>query len=61
MIHGEGVMSKYGAILAGFQAELYQGIPYAEREQKNDELLKFIDMVRNSTREEFEEWYELYR
>lgn len=61
MIHGDGVMGKYNVIVAGRQAELYAGIPYSERAGKVDQLLEFMDQVRNSNRDEFEEWYDLYK
>lgn len=61
MIHGDGVMGKYNVIVAGRQAELYTGIPYSERAGKVDQLLEFMDQVRNSNRDEFEEWYDLYK
>lgn len=61
MIHGEGVMGKYSVIVAGRQAELYAGISHSERQQKNEELWQFITEVRACKREEFEQWYELYK
>jgi hypothetical protein len=61
MIHGPGVQMKYGAIVAGFQAELYAGLSKAQQELKSPELIEFLDRVRNGTLEEFEEWYQLYK
>jgi hypothetical protein len=61
MIHGDGVMGKYSVIVAGRQAELYAGIPYCERATKSDQLLEFLDEVRQCNRDEFEVWYDLYK
>lgn len=61
MIHGPNVQMKYGAIVAGVQAELYAGVSKAQQQEKSEELIAFLDKVRNGTPEEFEEWYQLYK
>jgi hypothetical protein len=61
MIHGDGVSGKYNVIVAGRQAELYAGAAHCDRQMKNEQLWEFIQEVRSSTREEFEQWYDLYK
>lgn len=60
MIHGPNVQVKYGAIVAGVQAEMYAGLSKDKQMEKAPEVLAFLDKVRNGTMEEFEEWYQLY-
>jgi hypothetical protein len=61
MIHGPNVQMKYGAIVDGVKAELLAGLSHKQQEQKYDDLVTFLDKIRNGTPDEFEEWYQLYK
>ncbi len=61
MIHGPNVQMKYGAIVDGRRAELLAGVPKDQHAQKLEGFYEFLDMVRNGTPEEFEQWYQLYK
>ncbi len=52
MINGPGVYSKYNTILDGFTQE---------QERTPTEIKNFQHMIRNSTKHEFNEWFELYK
>lgn len=61
MIHGYGVGAKYDIILKGRSIELeLQAPPGAVKEQIDDEVLEFRDMVRQMDHTGFNELYELY-
>lgn len=61
MVFGPEVSLKYNAILAGRQAEVYAGKSLDQCRVLQDEVLEFADMVRKCNREDFEEWYQLYK
>ena len=60
MIHGNGVGSKYNAILAARQRELAVGLPRASYPAMYEKLAEFIDELRNGTVEQLDEWYAIY-
>lgn len=58
MINGPGVLMKYNVIVEARRKELQVS---KTQNHSGDQLLEFIHTVRNGTREEFEEWYNLYK
>lgn len=62
MLHGDQYASKYAVIVDGYSYDAYSKVTSDEiYATATEQIYQFIQQLRNGSREEFEEWYELYK